>query len=118
MGDKVAAHFAQALKVPPGWMDSPRTEQEVRDVVASLNGTLAASVHAVAPAVSGARVTDLGLRLAVEFASLPDGDMKRQLFDQLLEQIHAAQQGSQQRGKSSLLQQEDDQTRRDTARAR
>jgi hypothetical protein len=118
MGDKVAAHFTEALKVPPGWMDSPRTEQEVRAALAKLKGQLDAVVHGAGPSVSGSPATDLAMRLAVEFASLPDSPAKRQLFDRLLEDIQALQQASTSRGRSTLLPDEDHQTQLDRARER
>jgi hypothetical protein len=118
MGDRVAAHFAAALNVPAGWMDSPRTEQEVREVLGKLKGQLDAVVHGAGPSVSGSLATDLAMRLAVEFASVPDSQEKRLLFDQLLEQIQALQRASPGHARSTLLPDEDHQTQRDKAHER
>ena len=118
MGDKVAAHFVEALRVPAGWMDSPRSEADVREALRNLKGALDSVAHGVGPAVVGPPATDLAMRLAVEFASLPESAEKRQLFDRLMRDIQALQQASAPPVRPTLLPQEDHETQREKVRAR
>lgn len=89
MGDRVAADFTKALRVPNGWMDAQRSADEVSAAVRALDSALSASVHRAAPPATGSAAQTAALRLALEFASLPEqlpgGASKAQLFDQLMQ---------------------------------